>query len=119
MKIKLSDEQISLLVNKETERLQKIFTSEKQKLEKKCEADIIALENKLKADIDKLANKFRYIEVVEPTPLKPRAKIDTEEMKQLVAEKKSVKEIAAHFKASESSIRSKLWNLKIKLSEQK
>ena len=117
MKIKLSDEQIAMLVKNETDRLQKFYNSKKLMLDKKYEAEVKALTNKLESDIAKLAGKFQYIEVTESTPLKPKAKIDTEVLKQMVADKKPIKEIAEYFKAAESSIRSKLWNLGIKLSD--
>jgi hypothetical protein len=117
MKLKLSDEQIALLVKNESERLQKKYNSDKQKLEKKYETDLKELTSKLESDINKLTNKFQYIEVVEPTPLKLNIKIDAEVVKQLVSEKKTVKEIAEYFKTTESSIRSKLWKLNIKHSE--
>ena len=117
MKIKLSDEQIAMLVKNETDRIQKKFVGDKLKLEKKHEAEIKDLINKLESDLSKLTNKFQYIEVAEPTPLKPKAKIDATELTQMVADKKSVKEMAEYFGASESSIRSKLWKLNITLSE--
>lgn len=117
MKIKLSDEQISMLVKNETERLQKKFAAEKQKLDKKHESEIKEITNKLESDLSKLTNKFQYIEVAEPSPLKPKAKIDAAKLQQMVADKKSVKEMAEYFGATESSIRGKLWKLNIKLTE--
>jgi hypothetical protein len=117
MKLKLSDDQIALLVKNESERLQKKYNTDKQKLDKKYEGEVKELTGKLESDLSKLTNKFQYIEVVEPTPLKLNTKIDAEVVKQLVAENKTVKEIAEHFKTTESSIRSKLWKLNIKLSE--
>jgi hypothetical protein len=119
MKLKLSDEQIALLVKNESERLQKKYNTDKLKLDKKYETEVKELTNKLESDLGKLTNKFQYIEVAEPTSQKANIKIDAEVIKQLVAEKKTVKEIAEYFKTTESSIRSKLWKLNIKLSETK
>jgi DNA-binding NarL/FixJ family response regulator len=117
MKIQLTEEQILLIVKNETENLQKIYESDKLKLEKKHEVERVSLKDKLEADIAKLAGKFKFIDIDKPIKTKQKVTINTSELLQMVEEKKPVKEIAAHFKTSENSIRTKLWKMNIKISE--
>ena len=107
MKIELTKEQIELLIKSESEVLQKKF-----------DADVKALEKQLSTDVKALENKFKYVEVnvVEPAEAKKKTKINTDELKQMVADKVGVKKIAEHFGTTEQSIRSKLWHLKVKLT---
>lgn len=116
MKIELTKEQIELLTANESEKLQQVFVAEKKKMESKYNAELKALEKKLDNDLSKLADKFKYFNF-EDTPIKPKVKIDKEIIRTMIDQKKSVKEIAEYFNTSESSIRSKLWNMKIKLTD--
>ena len=100
---------------------------DKQKLEAKFNAELSKLESNYKSDIESLKNKFRYIEyetkktkTVSPKETKAtRKRIDVAKLKEMLEQKKSVREIAETFGTTQNSIRSKLYQLNIKLSDLK
>jgi 3-dehydroquinate synthetase len=122
MKLELTKEQIEQLTKVEIEKLNAIYASKKEKLELKFKSDLSKLDESLKVDKESLKGKFKFIEfsgkgkkiVAEK---KTRVKLDDNKIKELVEQKKSVKEIAAELNTTEASIRSKLGRLKIKLTE--
>jgi hypothetical protein len=117
MRIQLTDEQISQIIKGESELLQQKFNADKLKLEKKLESDIRELARKLESDISKLSGKYKYLTIENPGQVKQRTKIDNEVLRQMVADKKSVAEIASHFNSTVNSIRNKLSVMKIKITE--
>lgn len=108
MKIQLTEEQINMLIKNESDTLQKEF-----------EANVKALEKKLQSDLSKLTEKYKFIEIPDTTPTKTRAKINKEELIEMVNNKTSLKELAEHFGTTEQSIRAKIWKLKKELSDSK
>lgn len=122
MKLELTKEQIDLLTKNEIEKLNVIYAAKKEKMELKLKADLSKLDESLKADIESLKGKFKFIEYggkgkkIAATEKKTRIKLDTDKIKELVDQKKSVKEIAAELNTTEASIRTKLGRLKIKLT---
>jgi 3-dehydroquinate synthetase len=122
MKLELTKEQIEQLTKNEIEKLNAIYASKKEKLELKLKADLSKLDELLKADKESLKGKFKFIEFSGKgkkiaAEKKTRVKLDDYKIKELVNQKKSVKEIAAELNTTEASIRSKLGRLKIKLTE--
>ena len=123
MKLELTKEQIDQLTKNEIEKLSAIYASKKEKLELKLKADLSKLDESLKADIESLKGKFKFIEYgskgkkIAAAEKKTRVKLDDNKIKELVDQKKSVKEIASELNTTEASIRSKLGRLKIKLTE--
>ena len=123
MKLELTKEQIEQLTKGEIEKLNAIYATKKEKLEAKLKADFSKLDEQLKSDIENLKGKFKYIDLsgkVQKAVVadkKTRVKLDTDKIKELVEQKKSVNEIAEVFNTTVASIRSKLGRLKIKLTE--
>ena len=125
MKIELTTEQVELLIKGEAEKLNEIFNAEKQKLETKFRNDLGKLESKLNSDLDSLKAKFKYIDYEFRKSRTPktkdsgpkRKKMDVEKLKDLISQKKSIKEIAEILNTTQPSVRSKLYQLKIKLRD--
>ena len=121
MKIELTAKQIELLVKEESATLRKAFEVNKQKLEAKFNSEVSKLEKELESELTKLTDKFKFIDFnVKPKKeTTARTPFDVDKMKQLLVEKKSVKEIATALNKSEGQVRSKMFNLGIKLSDSK
>jgi DNA-binding NarL/FixJ family response regulator len=123
MKLELTKEQIDQLTKVEIEKLNAIYTSKKEKLEAKFKSDLSKLDELLKADKESLKGKFKFIEYsgkvkkLAAAEKKTRVRLDDNKIKELVEQKKSVKEIASELNTTEASIRSKLGRLKIKLTD--
>ncbi len=123
MKLELTQEQIDQLTKVEIEKLNVIYAAKKDKLELKFKAGLSKLDEALKADIEKLKGKFKFIEYsgklkkAAVPERKKRVRLDANKIKELLDQKKSVKEIASQLNTSEASIRAKLNRLKIKLTE--
>lgn len=123
MKLELTKEQIEQLTKNEIEKLNVIYAARKEKLELKLKADLAKLDESMKADIEKLKGKFKFIEYsgkvgkVAVPERKTRVRLDPGKIKELVDQKKSVKEIAAELNTTEASIRAKLGRMKIKLTD--
>jgi hypothetical protein len=123
MKLELTKEQIDQLTKNEIEKLNAIYASKKEKLELKFKSELAKLDEALKADKESLKGKYKFIEYtgkvkkLAAAEKKTRVRLNDNKIKELVEQKKSVKEIAAEFNTTEASIRSKLGRLKIKLTE--
>lgn len=123
MKLELTKEQIEQLTKVEIDKLKVVYAGKKEKLELKLKADIDKLDESMKVDIEKLKGKFKFIEYsgkvgkVAVPERKSRVRLDPDRIKELVDQKKSVKEIAEELGTTEASIRAKLNRMKIKLTE--
>jgi hypothetical protein len=123
MKLELTKEQIEQLTKVEIEKLNAIYASRKEKLEAKLKLNFAKLDESLKADIESLKGKFKFIEFSGKvkkniaSDKRTRVRLNADNIKELVDQKKSVKEIAEECNTTEASIRSKLGRMKIKLTE--
>lgn len=123
MKLELTQEQVEQLTKVEIEKLNVIYAVKKDKLELKFKAGLSKLDESMKADIEKLKGKFKYIEYsgkagkVAAPERKKRVRLDSDRIKELVNQRKSVKEIASELNTTEASIRAKLNRLQIKLTD--
>lgn len=122
IEIKLTDEQIELIVQDEKRLIQEVMEEKIKSEEDAYNMKIKEIRNEANEAISKLYDKYKsYNLTVEPSikTTKEFEKLTKDSITRLYNEGKTVKEMAEHFGKSEPSIRQKLRLSELKMLDRK
>ena len=120
IEIKLTDEQIELIVQDEKRLIQEVMEEKIKSEEDAYNMKIKEIRNEANEAISKLYGKYQsYNLTIEPSikTTKEIEKLTNESIKRLYYEGANVKEMAEYFDKSEASIRQKLLIAKLKMKK--